>query len=198
MNKSLVDHIIKQSPTIDAEEKFVFLKNLKVSTTSVLKSDVLKGRCMNLYLSNAKEYLEALKTYPYEKVFKFTIVRHPVSRFLSAYHALRNAERVDIDVKDFIFGDFIYYLNEEGSLINIFFSDMHVSAFYEGKQYVDYIAKLENIESDWKYISSVIGCDSVLPKLNITSNKDSVVLDYECLDILRSVYKKDFELFDYE
>ena len=119
-------------------------------------------------------------------MFKFTIVRNPFSRFVSGFFYLRKHKLIPKKpFLNFVKEDFA----KDGPDINIHFHKMYPKSFFKGKQFVDFIAKLENIEQDWKFIAKQINSPATLPKLN-KSKKKKFHLDDEAIEIISNIYKK--------
>lgn len=188
----LYNHMKAQRPVLDKKKKFMFFGNHKVALVSVNRG-VLKDRVI-LYKSHKDTYDKIFDNYPIEKAFKFTIVRNPFSRVRSAFFYTRAENRLKKNRKfrDFIKTDF----KDLGTSIDIHFHEMHPNAFFNGKQFVDYIAKLENIKNDWKVIAKNIGCQSYLPNIH-PGLKYKYKLDNEAIQIIANVYSKDLKYFGY-
>ena len=189
----LYDHMKRQRPVLDKQKKFMFFGNHKAAMTSVNRG-LLKNRVI-LFKENQDKYDSLFDNYPVDKAYKFTIVRNPFSRTPSAYFYTRGIGRIKINkkFKDFIKTDF----KEKKQEIDIHFHNMHPNAFFEGKQFVDYIANLENINIEWKVIATRIKCPLMLPKMNFTTPR-RFDLDDECIDIIRNIYKDDLKYFRYK
>ena len=182
----------KQRPVLDKKKKFMFFGNNKAALTSVNRG-LLKNRVI-LFKENRDRYDDLFDNYPVKNAFKFTIVRNPFSRTPSAYFYTRGIGRIKIDKKfqHFIKTDF----KERGIEIDIHFHEMYPNAFFKGEQFVDYIARLEHINNNWKFIAKKIGCPMSLPKLNSTMKRD-YNLDDESIKIISTIYKEDLKYFGY-
>ena len=69
---------------------------------------------------------------------------------------------------------------------------------------VDFIGKLENIDTDWPQIRALIGVTAELPTLNTTTRaghgkaRPAELLDAEARAILDQTFARDFDTFGYE
>jgi len=141
--------------------------------------------------------------------YKFTFVRNPWARLVSAYHFLSaggmyKTDRVwaesNINKYDG-FDDFVNkWVSEDNIHSFIHFIPQH--KFISDKNGViraDFVGKTENIQNDFKIISSTLGLESELLHSN-KSNHNSYVdyYDDKTKQIVASVYEKDINLFGYE
>jgi len=134
-----------------------------------------------------------------DKIFKFTIIRNPWDRVVSAFHDLQQAKRRRIDKKM----DFQYFIKaifkDKGISCDPHFEFQYPKFYFDGDIFVDYVARMENIKEDWKKIASIIDCPDVLPHEH-KSNRGPYhdYYDNECKDIVYNIYRKDIELLSYE
>jgi hypothetical protein len=142
--------------------------------------------------------------------FKFTFIRNPWDRLVSAYHYLQGGGFAEGDKKWFErelgrygdFDDFVRnWLRTENIRKHIHFIPQ--VEFLEDENNsgvkVDYIGFFENIESDFNYIAGRIGVDNTLKKGNASSHNG--YWDYyseTTREIVRDVYRRDIERFGYE
>jgi len=141
--------------------------------------------------------------------FKFTFVRNPWSRLVSAYHFLQaggmyESDKVwaDNNIKAYSeFSDFVYkWVNQEN--VNSFTHFIPQHKFISDENGViraDFVGKTENIQKDFQVVSSILGLDAKLQHSN-KSNHNSYVdyYDNRTKAIVASVYEKDINLFGYE
>ena len=190
------DYIRKLRPVLDKENKFLFFGNHKAGLTSVNRT-LLKDRVIN-WKSFKKNYYKEFDKYSDEEIqnmFKFTIVRNPFDRLVSAFFYLRKHNI--IPKKEFI--DFIKQdIAVKGPDVDPHVHFQYPSAYYEKNVFVDYIARLENIENDWKVIASSIGCPPKLPHRNRTNHKPyQQYYDKESVEIVKEIYRLDIRWFGY-
>jgi len=82
---------------------------------------------------------------------------------------------------------------------NEHFHKQYIRAYCKENKFVDFVGKLETINEDWKYISSIIKCQNELPHKNTTPHKDyREYYDEDSKRIISDIYSKDIELFDYK
>lgn len=156
------------------------------------------------------DYKDLFSKKQFKKYYKFTFVRNPWDRLVSTYFFLKKGGLTDKDkvwaekhlgqydnFKDFVSG----WLIEENISNSLHFQHQHVFLENEnGKIEVDFIGRFENLESDFKIVTKNIGIDRELKKTNV-SHRDSDYRKYydtKTANIVRKVYSKDIELFNYE
>ncbi|MDX1701280.1 MAG: sulfotransferase family 2 domain-containing protein [Melioribacteraceae bacterium] len=190
-------YFLERKPVLDMHGHFMFFGNHKAGLTSVNRW-LLKDRAVP-WKGNHKKYRKMFKLMSdkdLENIFKFTIVRNPFDRTVSAFFYLKKHGIIPKkSFSEFIKEDF----SKEGISINGHFHMQTPSAFYEGEQFVDFIAKLENIKKDWKNISSKIKCLHVLPHKNRTRhNPYKTYYDEESIQIVSEIYAEDLKNFGYK
>jgi len=143
------------------------------------------------------------------KYFKFTFVRNPWARLVSAYHFLMAGGMNDEDKKwkdetlvnyDGFKSFVMNWLNEDS-----IHSQVHFIPQYEfliddnGVMKADFVGKTENINKDYQKVLDMLGIESSL-SFNNQSNHDiyTEYYDEQTKDIVSSLYKKDIELFGYK
>jgi hypothetical protein len=145
----------------------------------------------------------------FEKYYKFSFVRHPFDRIFSAYSYLKSgggnkydkafSDKFFIEIINFDqFIDKIY--NEQSYLDWIHFVPQHkFICDKHGHLMIDYLARFENINDGFNEIASTLNIKATLGFKNKTKiiNRDNSCSDSSEAKI-RELYKKDFELFDYE
>jgi hypothetical protein len=193
----LRDHIKSFKPSIDRQNKFIFFGNHKVGLTSVNRF-LLKNRVI-FCKQNKQRYfnhVDTLTDKEIENMFKFTIVRNPFDRMVSAFFYLRNRHVIKAkNFRSFVKGAFA----EKGVKINAHFHFQTPSAYYNNKKFVDAILKLENIRQGWPKIAKKIQCHRVLPKRNVTNHKHySHYYDDKSIEIVTRIYKNDLKNFNYK
>ena len=141
-------------------------------------------------------------------LFKFTFVRNPFDRLVSAYHFLKSGGINDYDKKwsDTHLSRFkcfeqfvIEWVNVKNvhSWIHFIPQYRFVTDRHKGLR-VDFFGFFENLESDYNTIRSKIRMGSELKKLNTSSRED--YRDYyndKTRKIVSRVYRKDLEMFGY-
>jgi len=190
----------KKCAHIDKQKKYIYVGHFKAGFTSA-RNFVLKDRSIRPSSENYNNI--KLTEKEFNKIFKFTIIRNPFDRVLSAFYFLQKGNqgykiKPDIDFNEWIKNVF----KVKGVSFNNHFKHMHPKLLYEDKIWVDYIARIENIENDWKVISEKCDLPNTFPRKNISKKKDGKNrYDYyndESIEIVSKIYKKDLELLNYE
>jgi hypothetical protein len=149
----------------------------------------------------------------FNEYFKFTIIRNPFDFLLSTYHYVRKFKShymhevcINMEFKDFP----KYYM---------FLLDEHIKTrphganrltqLYDwiidenGKPFMDFVGKLENINEDTKIILNKIGLppNVKVPIVNVNKMNDKPyreVYDANTRAFVEKNFKKDLEYFEYE
>ena len=140
--------------------------------------------------------------------FKFTVVRNPWDRVVSAYHFLSNGGMNDTDkrwAEDNIgeYKDFQSFVKGWLNIDNIFkyhhFRPQYLYFMGDNEKLkIDYFAFLENIDDDFEVICKKIGFKSILEQKNQSIHKDyKDYFDEETKLIVATVYEKDIGLLGY-
>ncbi|TGO03183.1 hypothetical protein PN36_11440 [Candidatus Thiomargarita nelsonii] len=144
----------------------------------------------------------------FNNYFKFSFVRNPWDRTLSAYLFLKKG---GFDKKDeewatnhlIKYTEFSYFVTNWITPKNIYKKNHFLPQyrFICGKNLVpevDFLGYFENFEHDFKYIQEKLGINCELSHLNSTKKRD--YRDYytkETLEIIAKVYAKDINVFGY-
>jgi hypothetical protein len=155
-----------------------------------------------------EQYLKIFEPKCIADYFKFTIVRNPWDRLVSAYFFLLkggfNEQERDWFNEELgaysSFDDFVRsWLNKK----NIwkwphFRPQYHYMLDNKGKVQLDFVGYFENIDEDFAHIIQRIGVNCALPKLN--TNKHPSYTEYytdETINIVAEVYADDIKLLGY-
>lgn len=146
----------------------------------------------------------------FKKYFKFTFVRNPYRRLLSAYLFLKeggmnynNSEWASVNLSAYAsFGDFVKGWVNENNIHSYyhFIPQYQFICDHNLIPEVDFIGRVETIESDYKYICNKLGVSASLEILNKSDNPNTdwrSYYDNESQIIVSEVYRMDFELFNY-
>lgn len=195
--EELKQYMKRIEPIMDKRNMFLFFPNFKTATYSI-NMFVLRNRIIGRKIARL-DFFKKLDSYSdeeFDKLFKFTIVRNPYDRFLSAFLYLQRKRSIDKNTSFKKFTKSIFL--EKGVKFDIHLRVQYRSAFFKNQQYVNFIGKFENLKGDWKYIASKIDCSPDLPHVNKTEHEHySVYYDQETKEIVEKIYKKDIELFQY-
>ena len=187
------------------EKKSIFVHIPKCAGVSVNKA--LFGGLAGGH-TTLEEYLNIFDPQSISSYFKFTFVRNPWDRLVSAYHFLEKGGFGESDKHWFEkelrcysgFEDFVLnWLNKE----NIwkwhhFRPQYHYILDKRRKVKLDFIGFVENIDEDFSYVRKRIPGSAQLPKSN--KSKHSDYLDYytdELAEIVANVYREDIDLLGY-
>lgn len=190
----MYDDIKELVPVFDTKDMFIFLGNHKVGLTSIVRN-ALKDRAVSRKNSR-KEYhirLENTSEDYFKNTFKFTIIRNPFDRTVSAFFYLKRLRIVGVkkSFKEFIKTDF----KKHGVSINNHFHPMFMRA-----KYSDFVGRMENIEKDWRIIADKIDCPiKRLPRKNRSKHMHyKKYYDKECIKIVSDIYREDFKELAYK
>lgn len=148
----------------------------------------------------------------FDTYFKFTFVRNPWDRLVSAYFYLKNGgmdnrDRIWAERNLLSFVDFDSFVNEWVNRRNIETYKHFIPQFKyfcepgNDTPQVDYIGYFENLEVDFNTVKMKLGLDSGLMHLNKTINKNIDYRNYytdTTKDIVADVYQKDIRLLGYD
>lgn len=143
--------------------------------------------------------------------FKFTIVRNPYDRIVSAFFFLKSGGRNERDrewaarnLNDYDnFSDFVYNgLRTENVKKALHFQPQYLYLCKPGSLVpeVDFIGRFEELEKDYNYIQEKLGIQtSDLPHLNKSKRKSDYreFYDEKTRSIVASVYQEDLNIFNY-
>lgn len=214
-------YLNKNNMSCPNEIKGVFIHINKCGGTSI-KSILNKKEnvivCTNNIPGSKVNINEIQKWAEYENLFSFTIIRHPFSRFISAYKMIkRDCPELNYTLNKFINivtdpkisylktkidKNFAYYAWGGPEVYikrhTLPLSHSHYGIVDENENIkVKFIGKLENIENDWKIIQQKLEINEKISVLNSTK-KEEIKLNDEQKKILFEYYKKDFEFFSYD
>ena len=196
----IVEHYRNQSPILDRNDEFMFFSNNKVAQTSINRH-LLRGRVI-VKKDDPDKYARAFDAAvsSFDSLYKFTIVRNPWDRVVSAFFYLKkHPKKLPQSIKSTSFDHFILnILSKHGSGFDPHFDFQHPKAFFHGGCFVDFIGRIENIESDWDVIAKAISAPAKVPHKNKSSHK--YYRGYytpETIKVIEEVYAHDIELLGY-
>lgn len=149
----------------------------------------------------------------FQKSFKFSFVRNPWDRVLSAYRfALKgNTESMGVrnpqqyEIPEFSsFESFLknWLVKQDVTKLDFIFRPQYNFLYDEyDNLLVDYVGKVETLESDLMNVESKLGFKIPVLHSNKTSQGSTFQDEYlnvEMINIVRDIYSKDIELFGYE
>jgi hypothetical protein len=185
------------------EHKCIFIHIPKAAGTSV-------ARTLFRQPSRHVAWFEYFKANPrkFKKYFKFAFVRNPWDRLVSSYFFLRkggmnaaDASWAESNLQAYPdFGSFVRgWVNEANVHSWVHFKPQHYFICREDdKIMMDFLGRMETIDSDFAFLAKKLGCSYPLEKVNVGSREHySRYYDDETQEIVRRVYAKDIELFGY-
>jgi hypothetical protein len=183
------------------EKKFIYMRITKNGGTSIGRNILQKEvKDYVVPLENkrkANNWFNEMTDDKLNDYFKFVIVRNPWDRAVSIWkYFTENTKSIpECSFEEFVEKDYFNYsrnLRMHSLCQNIYIE-------YNGERIVDYIARLENIDEDWKVISSKIGVSDKLPKSN-SSNHEHYSTYYTEKEINRiaEIYEKDISILGYK
>lgn len=204
------------STILSNSKKFIFFHNYKVAGTSL--SRVLSKYEPHYLVRTAlrkagiKRYFPALANFPqhanalevqalvpkqvFDDYYKFTLVRNPWDWQVSLYHYTRQTRKhfQHSLIKNYTFEEYIEWrVHHDLHLQKSFITDEN------GKVLVDFIGKMENIDSDFATVCQKLGIEMQLPHHN-KSKHDSYKKYYsdETYQLVKDAFAEDIIMFDYE
>lgn len=185
-------------------KKFLYIHVHKTGGTS-LKS-MMRG-CRNVDFVERADFdkLSSVIDVKYRDHFKFALVRDPYSRFQSNFSMFKRRYRKTTfdEVIDIINDPTIPYTSDKffGKQSYIKRHTLPMShPFYcvvkDDKIIIDKVYRFENFNQTVEEISDLIDYDLKMKKMN-KAKKPHDLLSIEQREIIKEIYKKDFEIFNY-
>ena len=151
----------------------------------------------------------------WHSLFKFTFVRNPYDRIVSAWKMFTNgmessnwAYNRNKDFKDISFYDFICiatdssidHTNRHDLKSILRHHTLPMSDNYHCAQYADYIGRFENFENDLKEILYYLSVENyIIPRHNVTSKGNyTKYYDKKCYSLVTKHYANDLDLYNYK
>jgi len=201
---------------IHHEKQFIFIHITKNSGTEMSK-EIEKVYCnselmsfverdgpnlgidkMHLYNSVISKFISNDILHKY---VKFCIVRNPYNKMYSAWHNIKDRYEYD-NINDFIKykvdKDFIYGLEIIPGDARVHYRPQFTFIYNDNEcKCVDYIIKYENLNNDIKLLNNKFNLN--IPEYGNNKNIDYLKFyDQESINKINILYKKDFELFNYD
>ena len=205
INPTRADIVVRNSYPVFKKFRILFIHIPKAAGVSVYKS------IYGIDSFGHARIVDYFRHYPLKevnKLFKFTVVRNPYERLESAFFYLKKGGRSK-DPLDLKYQSILSKYNSfEDFIMNFFRNNLYLEIEHLIPQYlfitddqgnilVDYVAKIETISKDFGIIESKINVKYELKVENINNSKREICYSREMLDLINSIYHKDFELFGY-
>lgn len=200
---------------LENENKVIFVHVPKAAGNGITYSLFNKPSTGHYFLS---KYLNDSKV-KFDDYFKFTVVRNPWDRFVSAFHYLNNDDGGmgvwDKEFRDlYLFDceDFKSFIDKMIASNSFRYKVMKWTHFIPQHDFLtlnglmsldnfDHICRFESINSDFDVLKSMLGKDdsnlAVVNKSKHNHYKDYFTDQY-MIEFVRELYKKDIELLEYE
>lgn len=192
-----MDNLSKLKPWLDTQDKFVAFINTKCASTSILVH--LGDRVIR---PNRAGYKDKIKNLSVTEVFKFAVIRNPFERIVSSFFFLKQCDYLkDLTFEDFILNELPKYdltesvleTDREKIIIQRHCCFQYIRCNHE---YIDFVARLDNIEQDWKFIASKIDTYPVLPHFRKSlHNKYTYYYTKRLIDAVSKIYSEDIRIF---
>ena len=207
--------LIRASSCISVNKKFIFIHIGKTGGHPQVRG-VFEKKLKDAV--NSPNLDRPINDKKWDDYYKYTFVRNPWDKVVSAYyspitwfdrrpnHSLLNELPDDYGPHNITFSYFVKNIlwDENGDPCQPHWVEQY--KFIEdfrcrGEIWVDFIGKFENLIEDWGKVCKQIGIDEKLPYTNKNPIKPKrnyqEYYDDETIEIVRSKYKRDIELFHY-
>ena len=192
--------------TINHEKKLIFIHIPKNAGTSIIKALGVENLCMDKTIEQYKEHYGDY----WNEYKKFTVVREPIDRFISAYKFARMDESGWFSAtgeeglekhhhyelcNEMNINEYISYLYKNPEKFNRWISPQtFIISNKNGEKEIDYYVRYENLLEDLQKI----GIDKI-EKLNSSKIKDekTIELTKKSKNILYEIYDIDYQNFSY-
>ena len=186
------------------KDRCIFIHIPRCAGVSICKS--LFGGLAGGHLT-IRDYQVAFSVNEFKKFFKFTVVRNPWERIVSAFFFLKGGGMNDRDrmwaEKNLAqFNDFNVFVREwlnEETLMSYYHFRPQTHFFCVGKTpLVDLIIRYENLSHDFGLVSKKIGRQVVLKRINKSNHLDyRRIYDDLSVEKIANLYSLDIELLGY-
>lgn len=188
----------------DFDQGYIFIHIPKAAGLSIVKS--LTGHT-NSHHATALDYQNQNKIL-FDRSYKFSLVRNPIDRCLSAYNYLQSGGRLNIYdcfwreryIKNYrTFDGFV----QDGGLLDAINNNAeHFIPQWDylsnsDKCIVDEFGKLEDVQPFIKSVSRVLGKDLNVKKINSANYSQGKKISENSINLIKSIYKNDFDKLNY-
>lgn len=187
------------------EHRCIFVHVPRTGGLSVAKS--LFGNLGGSHIP-APTYRAVFGEATFDSHFKFTFVRNPWDRLVSAYSYLLaggGGTPHDLDMQRSVapfdgFQDFVKsWLVETACREGVhLLTQTEFICLEDGTLGVDFVGRFETLAQDFEHVRDTLGIDADLAHLNASERSDyAAYYDAETRDIVADLYRKDIELLGY-
>ncbi|WP_223669262.1 sulfotransferase family 2 domain-containing protein [Kangiella shandongensis] len=190
-----------------SRHKCIFIHIPKVAGTSILRA---LGHNGSRDHATYREYKVANSS-KFEKYFKFTFVRNPVTRFESAFRYYKSGGN-QRSTDEYFFNIINQYKMSADDFCEFIADKQHyiyTPMFWPQTLYflevgescqVDFIGRFESIGEDFNSVLTKLGVKGKLERINQSGSDISgkVVLSKNSESIIRDIYQHDYEFLNYE
>jgi len=170
---------------------------------------------VNNYYSGSTELIEmtTLDELRWNNAFKFTFVRDPYTRFISAFNFILSIPTISKNLVDNDnyekFENIDYFINNKDELSDIAYNHIFLSQYDQiidknGINNMSLIGKQENLEEDLSNILLKVGFEKVIHEKKTTINKNKINFNYYktyyteyAFNFVNKHFEKDFIEFNY-
>ncbi len=211
-------HIVlyKELHELNRKFKFIFIHIPKCAGFAIRKKLGIDN--VKFMHAGARYYKKALGE-NYTNYFTFAFVRHPIKRLIASYSYMKQGGvpgqggpyfkyfTKNVINKFNTFEDFVAWLSNGYFYSHEFFFPqyLYVTDFDDKTIIVEFIGKVEKIPQDFPRVIEILKqrgmpiSDPHLPRINTSNQKwKPDKLSSKTIQQLYEIYKKDFDLFDYD
>lgn len=198
-----------------AESRFPFPSYMRRHHCIFVHVPKTAGTSLRTALGAPRTGRQHLPWWVYEKAsparfasyFSFAFVRHPAERLYSAYRYLLEGgnQMDDLAIAESVracggFEEFIETRVANGFLAShpLFWPQAFFVADHFGQIRVDFVGRVETIDSDFETVRRRLGLSSGLPRENMNEAPQSPGLSPDIRARIRLLYPQDHDLFGYE
>jgi len=190
----------------DKYGRFLYTRNPKTAGTSIFKG-AMKGNQdfeqsiednADVFQGRGEKVLEAFLKNETEETFKFTFVRNPWDRIVSLW---KYSAYSGWTTPDLPFSVFLSRVEDGRTNKNLCLhaEPQSISFLCDGKQYVDFIGRFENLQDDWRYVAEKVGLPSDLPVMRKTEHDHyREYHNSETEEVVYNLYKEVIDYLGYE
>ena len=193
--------------SINHSKKLIFVHVPKNAGTSIMKmmDEIFFDATIDEYKNHYKKY--------WDEYLKFSVVRHPIDKFVSAYKFFRmekntwfSADPKDRGIKQkhqhydicksMDINSYVKMVYNNPRLINRWTVPQHEILCDENKNLmVDYLCRFETLHNDLLKINIVM---NEVTNFSTIEDENLIKLSEKSISLLCEIYEEDFQLFDYQ